>query len=139
MPFWQSIHVYINESSFQGLLDDVLIMMLNVLVCMLLEISSMDECVESERCAMQNSHWLYKILITLLPCQSFICDFCRMILCFKNTIFTVFQFYSLIFAWQPMGFCCGQDLVLSLSKAMYGLWQAPHYFFKHPKSKLEHC
>lgn len=57
------------ESSCLGLSNDVLIIMLNVVVCELLAISSIDECIEFKIHAIENSHWLYKISIIILACQ----------------------------------------------------------------------
>lgn len=42
-----------------------------------------------------------------------------------------------IFVHQPAGFQCGQDLVLSLNRSVYGLCQASHYFFQHLKCRME--
>jgi hypothetical protein len=44
-----------------------------------------------------------------------------------------------VFVQQPKGFSRGDDLVLSLNKTVYGLRQAPRYFFKHLKERIEKC
>ncbi|KAL7474411.1 hypothetical protein ACHAW6_000384 [Cyclotella cf. meneghiniana] len=41
------------------------------------------------------------------------------------------------FAHQPAGFQWGHNLVLSLNCSVYGLHQAPHYFFQHLKRHME--
>ena len=42
-----------------------------------------------------------------------------------------------IFVHQPPGFRRGNDLVLSLNRSVYGLRQAPRYFFQHLKRHME--
>jgi hypothetical protein len=44
-----------------------------------------------------------------------------------------------IYVHQPQGFRRGENLVLSLNKSVYGLRQAPRYFFQHLKERLEKC
>lgn len=44
-----------------------------------------------------------------------------------------------IFVHQPQGLNRGKDLVLSLSRSVYGLRQAPRYFFEHLSHKLSLC
>jgi hypothetical protein len=44
-----------------------------------------------------------------------------------------------IYVRQPRGMSRGPDLVLKLKKSVYGLRQAPWYFFKHLTKRLELC
>jgi hypothetical protein len=44
-----------------------------------------------------------------------------------------------IYVHQPQGFRRGKNLVLSPNKSVYGLRQAPRYFFQHLKERLEKC
>jgi hypothetical protein len=44
-----------------------------------------------------------------------------------------------IYVRQPHGMSRGPDLVLKLKKSVYGLRQAPRYFFKHLTKRLELC
>ena len=42
-----------------------------------------------------------------------------------------------IYVHQPAGFRRGENMVLKLKKSVYGLRQAPRYFFNHLKERLE--
>jgi hypothetical protein len=42
-----------------------------------------------------------------------------------------------IYVHQPAGFRRGSNMVLKLKKSVYGLRQAPRYFFEHLKERLE--